>query len=306
MNTFAGRLKAMASAHTLLASARWQGAEIRHILTAELGGLAPGQTHWDGPRIVLTPRATNALTLALHELATNAVKYGALSTEAGRVDVRWRTNRVGGFELEWIESGGPAVALPDRQGFGSTLLSRVTGRELGGQAKVEFDPSGVRASLSSDAGAIFDEVAPVAPERPAPRDAVPAPEPQAFTPQTATAGLAGLRVLIVEDSLLLSLELENSLTEAGAKVVGQAAEVPEALSMIAEGGLDAAILDADLNGSPVTPVAETLTRLGIPFVFATGYGEKQMAPQGFDAPYVRKPYDLAAVAGALARATRRA
>lgn len=305
MNTFAGRLKAMASAHTLLATARWQGAEIRHIVTAELGGLAPSQTHWEGPEIVLTPRATNALTLALHELATNAVKFGALSTEAGRVDVRWRPNRDGGFDLEWVESGGPRVSRPDRQGFGATLLSRVTGRELGGEARLDFDAQGVRARLTSDASAVFAEEASA--DQPMGRPEAQAREElEPIDNSTATASLAGLKVLIVEDSLLLSLELENSLGEAGAKVVGQAAEVPEALAMIGEGGVDAAILDADLNGEPVTPVAEALTSLGIPFVFATGYGEKQMAPQGFDAPYVRKPYDLTQLATALARATHRA
>ena len=88
LKTFAGRLEAMASAHTLLTATRWRGAEIGNVATAELGGLAPGQARWSGPEILLNPRATNALTLALHELATNAVKFGALSTENGRVEVR--------------------------------------------------------------------------------------------------------------------------------------------------------------------------------------------------------------------------
>ncbi|HEX7761903.1 MAG TPA: HWE histidine kinase domain-containing protein, partial [Caulobacteraceae bacterium] len=154
LKTFAGRLEAMASAHTLLTATRWRGAEIGNIATAELGGLAPGQAHWQGPEIVLNPRATNALTLALHELATNAVKYGALSAEAGRVDVSWSPVQDGGFELVWQERGGPPVIVPQRRGFGCTLLERVTGRELGGSAVLEFRPAGVRALLRADASAL--------------------------------------------------------------------------------------------------------------------------------------------------------
>ncbi|HWA63090.1 MAG TPA: HWE histidine kinase domain-containing protein, partial [Caulobacteraceae bacterium] len=155
---FAGRLEAMASAHTLLTATRWRGAEIGNIATAELGGLAPGQAHWHGPEIVLNPRATNALTLALHELATNAVKYGALSTEAGRVDVTWSPLAEGGFELVWQERNGPPVSPPTRRGFGSTLLEKVTGRELGGSATLEFRADGVRATFRADATALAGQV----------------------------------------------------------------------------------------------------------------------------------------------------
>lgn len=150
LKTFAGRLEAMASAHTLLTATRWRGADIGNIAAAELGGLAPGQARWSGPEILLNPRATNALTLALHELATNAVKFGALSAETGRVQVTWTQRPGGGFELNWVERGGPPVNAPTRRGFGATLLERVTGRELGGEAKVAFMAGGVRATITAD------------------------------------------------------------------------------------------------------------------------------------------------------------
>ena len=90
LQNFSGRLKAMGSANELLTAARWRGAAIDHLAAAELGALAPGQTDWEGPELFLTPRAANALALGLHELATNAVKYGALSVETGRgEDLRW-------------------------------------------------------------------------------------------------------------------------------------------------------------------------------------------------------------------------
>ncbi|HUZ11240.1 MAG TPA: HWE histidine kinase domain-containing protein [Caulobacteraceae bacterium] len=305
LKTFAGRLEAMASAHTLLTATRWRGAEISHVAAAELGGLAPGQARWSGPEIVLNPRATNALTLALHELATNAVKYGALSSDTGRVEVSWTARPGGGFALAWQERGGPPVAPPGRRGFGSVLLERVTGRELGGGAGIEFRPDGVRVSICADASALAAPSIAAAPDRPAPSP----PETIAGASSGALpgGGVKGQRIIIVEDAVLLALELEAGLVEAGAQVVGAAADVEEALRLI-ETPFDVAVLDANLNGRPVTPVAAALAARGKPFIIATGYGDACPAPEGFDAPVVRKPYNVnqiaAAVAEALAQARR--
>ena len=297
LKTFAGRLKSMASANELLTAARWRGAAIAHLAAAELGGIAPGQTRWEGPELFLTPRAANALSLALHELATNAVKYGALSVESGRVDVRWTRIADGGFELFWTESGGPPVAWPVHKGFGTTLLNQVTGRELNGEAEVEYRRAGVNARLRAGPTAVVDNP-----------DLMPEPPPPAPTAPTpvisGSTDLRGARVLIVEDAVLLALELETGLAEAGAEIVGPAYELAEAMNLL-DGPIDAAVLDANLNGLSVTPVAEALAARGVPFVFATGYGEAGGAPLGFDAPVIRKPYDVtqvaAAVAGVLAK-----
>lgn len=304
LKTFAGRLEAMASAHTLLTATRWRGAEIGNIAAAELGGLAPGQARWSGPEMLLSPRATNALTLALHELATNAVKFGALSLETGRVEVSWTRRAGGGFELSWIERGGPPVGQPTRRGFGATLLERVTGRELGGEARLEFPPGGVRATITADSTALAAPVAAPAPEATARREA---PEAQAGSSSgvLTVEAVKGRRIIIVEDAVLLALELEAGLTEAGARVVGAAADVEEALKLC-DTPFDVAVLDANLNGTPVTPVAEALSRRGKPFIFATGYGDAAPAPEGFDAPVVRKPYNVAQIAAAVAEALGRA
>ena len=292
LTTFAGRLKSMASANELLTAARWRGAAIAHLAAAELGGIAPGQTRWEGPELFLTPRAANALSLAMHELATNALKFGALSTEAGRVDLRWTRLDDGGFELTWTESGGPTVTAPAHLGFGSTLLGQVTGRELNGRAEVEYRSAGVRVRLQASAAAIVDRPDTV-PEAPIPR----APEP--VVASNGRTDLKGARVLIVEDAVLLALELETGLADAGAKVIGPAYELEEAMALLDQ-EIDAAVLDANLNGRSVTPVAEVLASRGIPFVFATGYGEAGGAPSGFDAPIIRKPYDVTQVAAAVA------
>lgn len=305
LKTFAGRLKSMASAHQLLTATRWRGAGMLNIATAELGGIAPGQTRWEGPDLLLAPRGANAMSLALHELATNAVKFGALSVEAGRVDVRWRSTSDGGLELRWTESGGPPVSPPIRRGFGATLLEKVTGRELDGAVTIEHRREGVTALIRAARSALIIT------------DPTPAPATETETPTATTAAVSsgpayaavparidGLRLLIVEDALLLALELEAGLQEAGAVMVGSAADVDEALGMM-DRPIDAAVLDANLNGASVLPVAQALAARGIPFVFATGYGDNRFNPAGFDAPVIRKPYDVTQVTAALADITGR-
>lgn len=304
LKTFFGRLEAMAAAHTLLTATRWRGAEIGHVAAAELGGLAQGQARWEGPDIVLSPRATHALTLALHELGANAVKYGALSTETGRIDVTWRATPGGGFELVWTERNGPIVTPPTRRGFGSTLLERVTGRELGGTARLDFRPEGLRAVLSAGVSALAAEPE----EEPARPEAPDADDSESLTGAShgglTDADIRGVRVLIVEDAVLLALELEAGLIECGASVVATAADLGEAKRML-NLDFDAAVLDANLNGASVTPVAEALASRGVPFIFATGYGDANAAPSGFGVPVVRKPYNVRQIAAALVEAIGR-
>ncbi|HQR91611.1 MAG TPA: HWE histidine kinase domain-containing protein, partial [Caulobacter sp.] len=300
LKTFAARLKSMSSAHDLLSAARWRGATLARIAAAELGGVAPTQTRWDGPELFLTPRAASALSLTLHELAVNAVKYGALSSENGKVEVVWRRSPEGGFALEWLETGGPPATEPTKRGFGATLIEDVVGRELGGRARMEYKRGGLSALIQASPEALADGPPPE-PEKAVPERIV---ETLIAADENVRPGaIAGLKVLIVEDSLLLALELEAGLEDAGVVVVGCAAELSEALSMLDQ-VFDVAVLDADLNGQSVAPVAEILRREGRPFVFATGYADKA-APMGFDAPIVRKPYNVHQIARAIADVTGR-
>jgi two-component sensor histidine kinase/GAF domain-containing protein len=300
LKTFAGRLKAMASAHELLTATRWRGAMIGHIAAAELGGLAPGQARWEGPDIMLTPRAANALSLALHELAANAIRYGALSVASGRVMVSWTQREGGGFALDWAEHDGPPVAPPKRPGFGATMLEQVAARELGGQVTIDYDREGVRAHIVADAAAVAE---------PGPAETlVTAPRPETDGASVGEVPVSrgdvkGLRILIVEDAVLLALELEAGLNDAGADVIGTAVELDEAMEFLNR-DFDAAVLDVNLNGRLVTPFAESLKARAIPFVFATGYGDAS-APQGFDVPIVRKPYNVHQIVAALVEATGR-
>ncbi len=301
---FSGRLKAMASAHELLSVTRGRGASIQDLATGALSTLAPGQTRWEGPDMFLTSRAASALSLALHELAMNAVKHGALTRETGQVAVRWRRSDDGGFELEWSETGGPPVPPTVQRGFGAVLLEDVAARELEGEVSLDMRSSGVRARIKAAPAALAEGSANgTAVERPRPEAAAPGPAaPVASAGRTGS--VEGMKVIIVEDAILLAMELEAGLQEAGVEVVGCAALVDEAMAMV-DRPMDAAVLDCNLNGESVIPVAEALAARGVPFLFATGYGESRGAPEGFDAPIIRKPYDVAQITTALAEITGR-
>ena len=157
--TLGGRVAAMARAHTLLSRDRWAGAGLRELAEVELAPYAGAggeeRVRLDGPPALLVPEAAQPVGMVLHELATNAVKYGALSRPEGRVDVSWRRatgSEGGGLLVEWRESGGPALAgAPAKAGFGTRLVTR-TVRQLGGQAAAEWAPEGLRCTFTIPAG----------------------------------------------------------------------------------------------------------------------------------------------------------
>jgi PAS domain S-box-containing protein len=143
-----GRIHALARAHTLLASSRWAGADLRRLAEEELGAYAHAmRIAVGGPSVLLPPSSAQAVAMALHELATNAAKHGALSNDAGRVSVEWRWD---GDRLVicWTERGGPAVARPTRRGFGSGLITTMIAGQLGGDVGLDWQPQGLVCTLT--------------------------------------------------------------------------------------------------------------------------------------------------------------
>ena len=146
-----GRIGALARAHNLLAGARWEGAEIQRLVGEEL---APyriddgGRIDLSGPAMSLAPTAAQSLAMALHELATNAAKYGALSTPGGRVAITWQYDDAAGLlVLYWRETGGPPVRQPARRGFGMGVIERTIGQQIGGEARFDWRPDGLVCEL---------------------------------------------------------------------------------------------------------------------------------------------------------------
>ena len=152
---FEARLIALSKAHNLLTEQNWERAALERVVrdaTEHLGG--ERRFCVSGPEVWLSPRAALALALALHELGTNAAKYGALSADCGRVEIAW-TDDGGTLRLDWKEHGGPAVAAPTRRGFGSRLIEQGLGGDLGGEARIAFEADGLRCTVE----AALDQIA---------------------------------------------------------------------------------------------------------------------------------------------------
>jgi two-component sensor histidine kinase len=150
---FSARLFALSKAHDQLSRAGWQSADFQSIVDgifAPYRILGGDQVRISGPPVRLQPNAALLLAMVVHELATNAAKYGALSAPCGTLDVSWTVAQRGDSRrlvIEWLESGGPQVKPPERQGFGSRLAERAISHELNGSAQMVFDPAGIRCKF---------------------------------------------------------------------------------------------------------------------------------------------------------------
>jgi PAS domain S-box-containing protein len=151
---FEARLMALSAAHNLLTEENWGGASLERVVKdaiEHLGG--SGRFDVAGGPLRLAPRAALALAMALHELGTNAAKYGALSIEGGRISIAWSLGPER-LRLEWRESGGPPVEMPTRRGFGSRLIERGLEADLGGGAAFHFDREGLRCEIEASLAAV--------------------------------------------------------------------------------------------------------------------------------------------------------
>jgi CheY-like chemotaxis protein len=235
------------------------------------------------------------MALVLHELATNAAKYGALSVPGGRLDIGWTMLQSGDCEIEWKESGGPAVSQPTREGFGTALLDRSVPYDLGGASKVTYAPGGLEARFRLPRRHVrLDNVVPLGraasiPAQGSSTDAVPLDS----------------RILLVEDQMLIAMDVEGMLNDRGYGTIITTSSADDALRLLRAQAPDLAILDVNLGSGTSIGIAQELRRRGIPFTFATGYGDGGMIPAELsDAPVVKKPYDIAAVLAALEQARR--
>ena len=146
------RIHSMADAHALLSRGRWQGAGLVDVVRQELAPYAKaGNTSVDGPDVIMSAEATQVVAMVLHELVTNAVKYGALSTSNGTVSVRWDQRLNGNPEpellIEWQENGGPLAVIPTREGYGTSVIRNLIPYELGGTVDLAYSTSGVRCKI---------------------------------------------------------------------------------------------------------------------------------------------------------------
>ena len=285
-----GRIQALARAHDQITSLNWAPAALRALVESEAGaylGARAGRVRLGGPDVALDPKAFATMALVVHEMMTNSAKYGALADSTGQVEVSWKVDQSAGLIIEWKESGGPPVQPPSRRGFGTTIIERSIPFDLNGDAELRFDLLGVQARFvipvnyvqmmtSGAAGGARQEV----PEQEEPR-------------------LSGT-AMIVEDNLIIAMSAEVILLELGARHVEAAASVRDAMAIIDRSQPTFALLDLNLGTENSIAVGKRLFELGVPFVFATGYGERAPIPAELSsAPVLQKPYTRDVVEAAL-------
>jgi len=291
-----GRIHALARAHNQITDDHWGPAPIQALIDAEAAAFLadrPDRITTSGGFVLLNPQAYSTMALVIHELVTNSAKYGSLS-DSGTAALDWRRNAAGDLLVDWREQGGPPVRTPSRQGFGTTIIERSVPYDLGGHASIAYEPEGVRAHFCIPARHVSDGHA----ERPAqvrfPRPALGHPtEPPGML-------LAGHRVLVVEDSLIIALDAEDVVDRLGADGVSIAATVQGALDLVDSFAPTVAMLDINLGDRTSYAVADRLDALGVPFLFASGYGEQANLPENHKGrAVIQKPYTLENVARAV-------
>jgi PAS domain S-box-containing protein len=292
VSTVEGRIRALSTAHTLLAESRWEGANLGQLVDEELAPYRDGEVERvavSGPAVFLKPETAQIIALVLHELATNAAKYGALSERQGKVLLNWHWNR-DTLQLEWQESGGPRVKLPAAKGYGTKVIIASVTQQLGGSADFDWEPSGLRFAMSIP----IDTPVVTARERPIQRRKT--EKAQGNGAQSATEGRC---VLLVEDEAIVGMMMKDFLTEIGFHVIGPFGNVSDAIGAIEIERLQAAVLDINLRGEMIYTLADELAGRGVPIVFVTGYGAEAIDGRFANVPVLQKPVDNAALRRAL-------
>jgi PAS domain S-box-containing protein len=294
-----GRVRALARAHDLLARDRWAGASLANVVGEELAAqTVNGQVTTVGPSVLLDPEAVQPISMVLHELATNAAKYGAFSVPEGHVRLAWQLGEgEEPFRLEWIEQGGPPASAPTATGFGTRLIELTVKGQLGGTVEFDWAREGLNCVMTLPRRIIRGMA--TAPAAAAERST---------NAEAKPADLKGRRVLVVEDEAMIGAELVQSLSGAGCCPLGPFATVEDADAALAEDRpVDAAVLDVNLGRSDSLPLARGLLAAGVPVVVVTGYSVLPAAwasEKGLSA-VLHKPVDPVELVAALGHALQR-
>lgn len=278
-----GRIRALSNAHKLLSRSRWEGADLGKLVEEEFAPYRSEEIERAasaGPPILLEPSTAQTLALALHELATNAAKYGALSAGKGRVALEWDFGAQG-LELNWRESGGPAVTTPRSKGYGTRVVHAGIEHQLGGAVTFNWLPSGLHCKM----------IVPHIGRSDSPSKVIPAWSKFAAADPAQLEIDSGDEVLLVEDEPLIAMMLTDMLTELGFRVEGPHGTLADAVAAAKRGAMKAAVLDVNLAGEKIYPAAEILRERNIPFVFISGYGNDSIDPRFKDVTLLQKPIE---------------
>lgn len=279
-----GRIKALSLAHSLLSQSRWTGADLRRLLEEELAPYKtePEKIKIEGPNVNLGPASAQTLALTFHEMATNAAKYGALSMSSGSLSVTWEMQK-DDLVVEWIEKGISGLSKTPKQGLGTKIVTQSIGAQLGGRVAIEWREHGLRCVLH----------VPIKNIRSLGKTNGALKAGGNHTPHT----LKNNKILVVEDESLVAMEIANFLGSLGFDVVGPCSTLSDALRMTEKHDFDGAILDINLAGDLVYPLADILVKRRKPFVFVTGYRAESVEQRFIKIPVLQKPIDRGLLAG---------
>lgn len=279
VNSFNGRLQSLARAHDLLVRGEMKSVPLPDLVREQVVlGKDDRRVHTAGPEIALRPEMAVQLGLLLHELATNARKYGALVNPDGSVDIQWvvMAGEKPELAVEWRETSVSQIALPSREGFGTALIKNVLAGH-GGSTRIEYLPFGIRCRMRIPiSGEDVDRLETL--------------KMTTNDPIRGRPGLVGKKVLVVEDEHIIAIEIISILADAGMVVVGPASSIDQARSMILAGEYDIVLLDANLQGHPVGELAGLLTERGAKFAVCTGYGRDALPIEAQQVPILSKPF----------------
>jgi len=271
-----GRIRALARAHGLLSQSRWQGADLARLVSEEVApyrATPRRAVSFSGAPISLEPATAQTLALVLHELATNAAKYGALSTDGGRLAISWK--KEGRFiTLTWSETGLSNISAPSVIGFGSKVMTVSVKEQLRGSLTLDWRSEGLLCVVKIPDHAGAGEI----------------PDLQTGTLRRSGNGQPA-RILVVEDEALVALMMQDLLSEAGHEVVGPFGTATDALIALQSDQIDGAVLDINLPGGSVYPVAEALVAARLPFAFVTGYDQASIDERFREVPILQKPIE---------------
>lgn len=284
INGVEGRVRALARSHELLSQSRWQGADIKRLVAEEFAPYQGGEgcrATLSGSAIILPPDKAQSVALIVHELATNAAKYGALSGGAGHVDLAWSLCDAK-LTLRWLETGGPRVSAPTTKGFGTKIIEASISRQRGDDATFSWLPEGLHC-----------EIVLALSHR---RETQPAMETLHDSELTENR----LKILVVEDEGLVGALTSELIEQMGYAALGPCIDINEALAVMRRNHIDGAVLDVNLGGELVFPLAKALADRDIPLVFLTGYEKSAVADEFEVFPILQKPVAADELRAALA------
>lgn len=282
------RVQSLARAHDHITRQNWSAISLRQLLQTEAESYLldrKDRLRLTGPNILLLPQAYSSMALVMHEMLTNSAKYGAISERSGYIEVALAIGETGQLVIDWSEMGGPAVLPPRRRGFGSTIVERTIPFELGGQAEIVYDPAGLKAQFKL-------------PPQHFMVDAHDLEDQGENVPPPSTPFLPPASVLIVEDNLIIGLEAEEIFQSLGSTEVVVVSTARLALQMIEQAAepFEFALLDINLGAETSFGIADRLRDLGVPFAFASGYGDSARLPEYLSGQInIGKPYDTDAI-----------